>query len=106
MVQQHTPKYIEQRDGGYYIVGTRITLDAVVYAYLNGESMLGIVESYPALSLDQVTRAVEFYEANRPMVDAYLREQEHKFDELSEQARQQNPALHAKIAEALAKRRG
>ena len=57
---------VEQRDGGYYITGTRIALDAVAYAYLNGESMLGIVESYPALSLNQVLNAVDFYLANRP----------------------------------------
>ena len=61
--------YVEQRDGGYYITGTRISLDSVVYAYLRGESMLGIVESFPSLSLNQVTSAVDFYLANRAMVD-------------------------------------
>ncbi|HEX8139517.1 MAG TPA: hypothetical protein VF544_18300 [Pyrinomonadaceae bacterium] len=25
-------EYIEQRDGGYYIIGKRISLDSVVYA--------------------------------------------------------------------------
>ena len=26
-------EYIEQRHGGYYIAGTRISLDSVVYAF-------------------------------------------------------------------------
>src|ERR1019366_8014793 len=46
--------YVEQREGGYYIVGTRVSLDSVVYAFLRGESPEGIVESFPALSLEQV----------------------------------------------------
>jgi uncharacterized protein (DUF433 family) len=100
MVQQYTPKQIEQRDGGYYVAGTRVSLDSVVYAYLNGDSLLGIVESYPALSLNQVTSAVDFYLANRPMIDAYLREQERLIDQMREEARRRNPDLHAKIAQA------
>ena len=93
-------KYVEQRDGGYYITGTRISLDSVVYAYLRGESMLGIVESFPSLSLNQVTSGVEFYLANRAMVDEYLREARRKSEQMREEARQRNPALHAKLAQA------
>jgi hypothetical protein len=31
-------EYIEQRDGGYYFVGSRVSLDSVVYEFLRGES--------------------------------------------------------------------
>ncbi|MDZ8241942.1 MAG: hypothetical protein RMZ69_33215 [Nostoc sp. ChiQUE01a] len=31
-------QYIEQRDEGYWLEGTRISLDSVVCAFLNGES--------------------------------------------------------------------
>ena len=30
-------KYVEQQEGGYYITGTRISLDSVVYPFKNGE---------------------------------------------------------------------
>ena len=32
------PDYIEQRDNGYWIVGTRVSLDSVVYRFLEGLS--------------------------------------------------------------------
>ena len=31
-------EYVELRDGGYYVAGTRVSLDAVVYAFRGGES--------------------------------------------------------------------
>jgi hypothetical protein len=30
-------EYVEQRNGGYYILGTRVSLDSVVYAFLRGD---------------------------------------------------------------------
>lgn len=33
-----TKQYIEQRDEGYSLQGTRISLNSVVYAFLDGES--------------------------------------------------------------------
>jgi hypothetical protein len=41
-------EYVEQRNRGYYIQGTRVSLDSVVYAFLRGESADGIAESFPA----------------------------------------------------------
>ena len=42
-------EYIEQRNGGYYVTGTRISLDSVVCAFNRGESPEQILESYPLL---------------------------------------------------------
>jgi hypothetical protein len=39
-------EYIEQRDGGYFFAGSRVSLDSVAYAYLRGESLEGIGDSY------------------------------------------------------------
>ena len=30
--------YVEQRDGGYYVAGARVSLDSIVYAFRGGES--------------------------------------------------------------------
>lgn len=92
--------YIEQRGGGYFIAGTRVSLDSVVYAFLRGESAEGIADSWPALSLEQVFGALTFYLANRDSVDEYLSEGKREFQLLREQSRQANPALHEKLAEA------
>ena len=69
-------EYVEQRNGGYYVQGTRVSLDSIVYAFLRGESPDGIVESFPALTLEQVYGAIAFYLGHQTEVDANVREGE------------------------------
>ena len=71
-----TKTYIEQRNAGYWLEGTRISLDSVVYSFLNGESPESIAQNFPLLSLEQVYGAITFYLANREIVDAYLEQGE------------------------------
>jgi uncharacterized protein (DUF433 family) len=93
-------EYIEQRNGGYFIEGSRVSLDSVVYAFLRGESPEGIADSFPVLGLEQIFGALAFYMANREMLDDYLREGRREFESLRQQARRDNPALYAKLADA------
>jgi uncharacterized protein (DUF433 family) len=50
--------YIEQREGGYYVAATRVSLDSLVYAFRSGESPETIQQQFPSLSLEQVYGAV------------------------------------------------
>ena len=93
-------EYIEQRNGGYFIAGTRVSLDSVVYAFLRGESPEGIGESFPTLGLEQIFGALAYYMANREIVDQYLREGQQEFEALRQQARRNNPALYANLSES------
>lgn len=69
------PDYIEQRDNGYGILGTRVSLDSVVYRFLEGLSPETIqADCFPALSLDQVYGAISYYLTNRAEIDRYLQE--------------------------------
>jgi len=92
-----TKEYIEERDGGYYVLGSRASLDSVVCAFLRGESPEGIAESFPGLSLEQVFGALAFYLANRESVDSYLQAGREEFARMREEARRKNPALYAKL---------
>ena len=91
---------VEQRNGGYYVAHTRVSLDSIVYAYLRGESAEGIAESFPALSLEQILGALTYYAANRQGVDRYLSAGRAEFEALREQWRRDHPALHQRLAEA------
>ena len=65
--------YVEQRDGGYYIAGTRIALDSIVLAFKDGESPETILRSFPmAGPLVRVYGAIIFYLENKEKVEAYL----------------------------------
>jgi len=53
--------YVEERNGGYWIAGTRVSLDSIVYAYHRGASPESIQRSFPLLKLEQVYGAIAFY---------------------------------------------
>ena len=92
--------YIEERGGGYYLVGSRISLDSIVYAYLRGESPEGITESFLGLSPEQVFGALAFYHANRAVIDRHLEQERAEFNRAREEARRRRPALYAKLEAA------
>jgi uncharacterized protein (DUF433 family) len=90
-------EYVEQRNGGYYVRGTRVSLDSVVYAFLRGESPEGVADSFPALTLEQVYGATAYYLAHRENIDGYLQRGKAEFARLRDEARRKSPGLYAKL---------
>ena len=88
-----TKQYIEEREGCYRIVGKRVSLDSIIYAFLVGQSPESIVQSFPVLTLEEVYGGISFYLANRTAIDAYLFEGEQLFETLRQQARESNLLL-------------
>jgi uncharacterized protein (DUF433 family) len=92
--------YIEKRDTGYYVIGSRVSLDSIVYAFLDGNSAEGIVESYPTLTLEQVHGSLAFYLANRAGIDVYLAVGEREAEKMREISRAENPLLYRRLEQA------
>jgi uncharacterized protein (DUF433 family) len=90
-------EYIERRGDGYYFIGSRVSLDSVVYQFLRGETPEGIVQAFPSLSLVQVYGGITFYLARRSEIDQYLKRGEVRFEELARASRDRNPLLYAKL---------
>ena len=80
--------YVTQVEGAYRISGTRVSLDSVVYAWLNGLSPESIVDSYPLLTLEQVHGALAYYLAHQEEIDEYLRQGDAEFEALRQQMSQ------------------
>lgn len=93
-------RYVEQRDDVYWITGTRVSLDSIVYAFMDGQTAESIAQSFPVLTLGQVYGAITFYLANRPDIDAYLRREEAEFEELRQVWRTQDAMFYQKMADA------
>src|SRR6266567_1197741 len=75
--------YIEERNGGLYVAGTRISLDSVVYAFNRGAAAESILRSFPyLLSLENVYSAITYYLANKAAVDEYLAGRERHYEEV------------------------
>jgi uncharacterized protein (DUF433 family) len=92
--------YIEKRGEGYYLVGNRVSLDSIVYRFLEGYSPESIVESFPSVSLEQVYGALAFYLANRREIDAYLAEGEREYERMVRVSRAENPLLYRRLEQA------
>ena len=81
-----TNEYIEVRNGGYYVAGTRIGLDVLVYDFRDGRSADAIFEAYPSIgSLAKVYGAITFI-LEHPKEIEDLEDQDGRYDESQGQA--------------------
>jgi len=92
-------QYVAKRDGGYWVSGTRVSLDSIVYDFLDGMSPDSIAENFPVLTLEEVFGALAFYLAHREEVDAYLKETDAQFESLQHRVRAEYPRLSKKLEE-------
>ena len=66
-------EYVEQRDGGWRVRGSRVSLDSIVFAFRDGLSPEAIArECFPTLRLEQVYGAIAFYLAHRGELDSFF----------------------------------
>ena len=93
-------QYVEKRDGGYWIVDSRVSLDSVVYAFLSGQSAESIAQSFPVLKLEQVYGAITFYLSNRTDIDAYLAQAKRDYEVMRQAAHDTDPMFYQKLADA------
>ena len=96
-------EYIEQRDGGYYLIGTRISLDSIVYSFNRGNSPESIQAEYPLLKQAQIYGAIAFYLDHKAEIDEYLTRNEREFETSAIPLEQADPALWEKLQRARAK---
>src|SRR6516225_6902199 len=93
-------KYVVVVEGTYRIGHTRVSLDSLVYLFREGMSAESMVESYPALTLEQVHGSLAFYLANQAEIDAYLAEGQRTAESQHQQSRRTNAELIAKLQRA------
>ena len=73
-------------DGVIRVANTRVTLDTVVAAFLEGATAEEVVQQYPSLDLADVYAAIGYYLRQRTEVESYLLQRE----QIAQHARQQN----------------
>lgn len=90
-------QYIDQRDSGYYVAGTRISLDSVVYSFKEGLSPEAIQADFPLLKRSQIYGAIAFYLDHETEIDKYLEDSRREFESRGVPLSVANPALWEKI---------
>ena len=91
-------EYVEKRERGYWITGSRVSLDSIVYAFRDGLSPETIaIDCFPTLNLEKVYGAIAYYLAHRDEVDKNLQESEKEYDSLRRSLVAANPEFHQKL---------
>jgi uncharacterized protein (DUF433 family) len=93
-------RYVEIRDGGYYVPGSRVSLSSIISVFLEGASPEKIRESFPTLTLAQVYGTLAFYLSHPTESQAYLRENKELWEELERKAQPPNAERRRRIEEA------
>jgi uncharacterized protein (DUF433 family) len=93
-------EYVRAIEGVYRIGNSRVSLDSLVYLFREGMSAESMVESYPALTLEQVLGALAFYLGHQKEIDQYLAEGQRVAQKQHDQSRQTNAELIAKLQRA------
>jgi uncharacterized protein (DUF433 family) len=95
-----TSPYVDARDGGLYVGGTRVSLDSVVIRFQQGASPERIVQSFPTLKLSQVYGAIAYYLENETAVGDYIAAAEREFERSAPPLSQTDPELFARLEAA------
>ena len=91
--------YVEWRDEGYWIANSRVSLDTIVYAFLDGQSPEAIAQSLPVLTLEQVYGSIAFYLAHQSVVETYLEKAQADFETKRKASRKSDPMFYQKLVD-------
>jgi uncharacterized protein (DUF433 family) len=97
-------EYVEMRNGGYYVAGSRVSLASVVHEYRDGAAPESIRQNFPTLSLEQIHGAIAFFLGHPQEAETYLSALEKKWDELESAVKPASPELQQRIEEAQKRR--
>jgi uncharacterized protein (DUF433 family) len=86
MEEMPASPYVEIRGVGYYIAGTRISLDSIAYALARGETVDDIILDFPSLqSREKLEGTIAFIRAHPLEIEKYLAEGEQRWKDLQDQ---------------------
>jgi uncharacterized protein (DUF433 family) len=92
--------YVDQFEDAYRVAGTRVSLDSIVYAFIDGHSPEALAESFPVLTLEQVYGSIAYYLGHRQEIDRYLEAQEQDYEAKRAAARAADPEFYTRLADA------
>ena len=100
------PEFLDCTPQGVWrIAGTRVSLESVIYSFLDGATPEEICQDFSSLSLAQVYGAIAYYLKHREKVDAYLKTQQQAAEKLHQELRVRHRDFLRDLRERLLTRR-
>jgi uncharacterized protein (DUF433 family) len=95
-------EYVEFSEGDYFVAGSRVLLDAIVYEFLDGRSLETIQQSFPTLRLAEVYGAIAFYLDHQSEINSYLQQRMADYAARRQENISQNQDFHRQLQEKIA----
>jgi uncharacterized protein (DUF433 family) len=92
-IQAETAPIAIDKDGAARIGGTRVLLEVVIGAFVDGDSAEQIADSYDAITLADVYAVISYYLHHEEEVDAYIRQQEEAGEKLRRAIEMEHPEM-------------
>jgi uncharacterized protein (DUF433 family) len=95
-------RYVQQREGNWYVADSRVELYSVIAAWQQGYAPEEIQDSFPVLTQAEVYGVILFYIEHRDEMDAFFREVDVRYVEQKAAAETADPAFYAMMRERMA----
>ena len=89
--------YIDERNGGLYVSGSRVSLDSVAIRFQQGASPEKIYQSFPTLKLSQIYGVIAWYLENEGQVSQYITDGERELERIAKPLSHTDPELFARL---------
>lgn len=86
LIETQPVPLMSDSDGVVRVSGTRVTLDTIIYAFLDGATAEEIAQQYPSVPLSDIYTVLGFYLHQSAEVNAYLQQRK----QLAAQVKHQN----------------
>lgn len=97
--------YVQQREGEYFVGGSRVTLHSIIAAWRRGAGPEQIQQSFPSLPLVAIYGAITYYLERQAELDANFRETDELLAAQQSAIEAQHPTFFNDIRARLAQHR-
>lgn len=96
-------EYVRQRDGGWYVGESGVSVYSVIALWRQGYSPEEIQASFAPLSLRAVYGTILFFMERREQMDAFFREQDALFRQQKAESEARKPEFYAEMRQRIAR---
>ena len=93
----NTVEHVQNRNGDYYVAGSRVPIGVVIAAYKRGDAPERILEQFSVLTLADVYGAIPYYLDHQEALEAHFKALADEFERRRLEERAKNPGFYESL---------
>jgi uncharacterized protein (DUF433 family) len=103
--EQRAEKYVQHRDGNWYVGDSRVEVYSVIAAWQQGFSPEEVQSSFPVLSRLEIYGTILYHLEHQDEMETFFRETDALGEQLRAEAEAAHPQFYAEMRERIARYR-